>query len=49
MALEGIGSDFLALKKKMKVVRGVEVVRNYSIEKLTENITAEWSVGKIFF
>jgi hypothetical protein len=32
----------------MKVVRGVEVVRKYSLEKLTENITAEWSEDRMF-
>ena len=29
-------------------MRGGEVVRKYSLEKLTENITAEWSEVRMF-
>jgi len=39
---------FLHGKRKINVVRGCEVVRNYSLEKSTENIPVEWSADRIF-
>ena len=41
-------SAFLARKKEDESCAGCEVVRNYCLGKLNENIPVEWSENRIF-